>query len=142
MLEELVSIGTLHDDSVIVIDDARLFLCAPPGKHNVQQWPDLESVLNALRSLSLNHHLVIVNDTFLFYPKQLKEAVEIFCQEYGQDTLSAWDKFREYDVLFKQLLEKEACIQEQARLLQEKESCIQEKNRRLVSRFFWLWSRR
>jgi hypothetical protein len=131
LLDELMSIGTLPDDSLILIDDARLFLCAPPGKHNLHQWPSLVEIWRGLQQLNSNHHLVVVNDIIVFFPKRLRDEMDQFCQQYGKDVLSAWDKSRDYNLLLSQLREKEAFIQDQEQTLQEKETCIQDQARQL-----------
>src|SRR5262249_4000430 len=57
LLGELAGIGSLHPDSVVLIDDARLYLCAPPAPHRFDNWPDLHSVVEALLKLSTRHRL-------------------------------------------------------------------------------------
>src|SRR2546425_12807921 len=39
LLGELDAISTLGTESVLLIDDARLFLCPPPHPHEVKDWP-------------------------------------------------------------------------------------------------------
>src|SRR5688500_15508130 len=37
--QELAAIGRLHPKSVVLIDDARLYLCPPPKPHHYADWP-------------------------------------------------------------------------------------------------------
>jgi hypothetical protein len=51
LLRELAAIGSLHDHSVVLIDDARLYLCPPPSAWRGRDWPDFRSVVEALLRL-------------------------------------------------------------------------------------------
>lgn len=87
LIEELNEIGYLNQDSVIIIDDARLFQCTPPFPHDVTQWPVFADVLGALRSLSQTHTLTIVNDYFVYFPVAISPVVEGYAREFGIDWL-------------------------------------------------------
>ncbi len=87
LIEELNEIGYLNQDSVIIIDDARLFQCTPPFPHDVTQWPIFADVLGALRSLSQTHRLTIVNDYFVYFPVVISPVVERYAREFGIDWL-------------------------------------------------------
>ena len=107
LLSELGSIDRLSEKSVILIDDARLFLC-PPGKpHDYSQWPDLNEVLAALVKLSDRHKLMIINDVMVFYPENLNSDLQQFAHEQGVDWLKIMVKSREHDVLLKEVNSKE-----------------------------------
>lgn len=71
ILEELKSIQNLGDNSVILIDDARLFSEGPPRPHKPEDWPDLLEVSIELSKLSKNHRLNIFDDTLVYAPKHL-----------------------------------------------------------------------
>jgi FkbM family methyltransferase len=83
LLEELGAIGSLNKQSLILIDDARLFLAPPPAPHEISQWPRLHQVLDALRSLSPVHSVIVVNDVIAFFPKTITEAFEAFAHTHG-----------------------------------------------------------
>ena len=68
LLHEINALGQLNDQSVVLIDDARLFLAPPPYPHNPSHWPSLSEVVTSLQSISAVHHLCIVNDVFIFAP--------------------------------------------------------------------------
>ncbi len=125
LLEELAAIGSLNERSVILIDDARLFVCAPPGKHDISQWPQLESILSHLRSLSADHQLMLINDTLVFVPSSVTDLMQVFAAEHNSNLLTLADKARNYDDLLEQLIAKEAALQEITSDAAAKESVIQ-----------------
>lgn len=87
ILEELQAIKTLHADSVVMIDDARLYLCAPPKPHRVGDWPDLDDIARALFALSPSHRIMVCNDVIFFYPKKIQAGVRHLSHETGVDWL-------------------------------------------------------
>ncbi len=103
LLGELAGIGSLHPDSVVLIDDARLYLCAPPAPHRFENWPDLHSLVEALLKLSTRHRMMILNDVLLFYPVALQARAAEFAHQHGADWLHFVDYYR-----LKQGLEAEA----------------------------------
>ena len=130
LLEELEAIKKLNTQSMIIIDDARLFLTTPPAPHEVSHWPNFMTIFDKLRELSPVHELTVVNDCILYYPQSIKEAIQKYAYEHGVDWLQTMDKSRDYDKLLQQLYEKEALIQEMAANklfthLNEKEKVIQ-----------------
>lgn len=87
LVGELRAIGSLHPDSVVLIDDARLYLCAPPKPHRYTDWPGLHDIVQALFALSANHRLCICNDVIFFYPARVEAAVATHAHEHGVDWL-------------------------------------------------------
>ena len=87
LISELEAIGTLNKKSVILIDDARLFLAPPPAPHNISQWPTFNELLFQLQKLSSEHELMVVNDILAYYPHQIKEEISNFAHENGVDWL-------------------------------------------------------
>jgi hypothetical protein len=87
LIGELTAIRSLHPDSVILIDDARLYLCAPPLPHNCADWPDFHSVITALLALSPQHRLMIFNDVIVFHPARISAAMFGFSHRNGADWL-------------------------------------------------------
>ena len=102
LLEEIKVIKSLNDESVIVIDDARLFISPPPQPHEISHWPDFESVMEALKTLSKKHNTMILNDTIIFYPVSLKETMRNYAHNNSIDWLLVLHKTRDYDNLQKQ----------------------------------------
>jgi len=87
LLAELHAIGQLHRDSVLLIDDARLYLCSPPRPHRISDWPDIDDVCRVLFALSPGHRLIIYNDVFVFYPAAIQNAMRQFSHETGENWL-------------------------------------------------------
>lgn len=85
LLDELDAIGTLNDRSVILIDDARLFLAPPPAPHQVSQWPQLSDITRALDRLSAVHRLWVINDVLVFAPETVAAEVVAYGREFGVD---------------------------------------------------------
>lgn len=88
LIDELKAIGRLHYQSVLLIDDARLYLCPPPLPHRYRDWPDFDEIITALRDLSAEHRVMIWNDVIVFYPKAIRSAIDRFASENGVDWLS------------------------------------------------------
>jgi hypothetical protein len=97
LLGELRAIGELHPESVVLIDDARLYLCAPPQPHRYSDWPGLHDVVQALFALNTNHRLCICNDVVMFYPARVEAAVSRHAHEHGVDWLSIARKAAKQD---------------------------------------------
>jgi len=87
LLAELEAIGPLHADSAILIDDARLYLCAPPLPHDCAGWPDFHTVLMLLLSLSSKHRVMVLNDVIIFFPARITAAMNDFAHRHGADWL-------------------------------------------------------
>ena len=107
LLEELDAIGDLNPQSLILIDDARLFLCPPPYPHEIDHWPRFQSVFQKLSSLSSEHEIVVANDLIIFFPARIRQVVESYTYEHSINWLTVLDKSRDYDILLKHLKEKE-----------------------------------
>lgn len=128
LLGELQSIGQLHADSVIIIDDARLFLSAPPAPHEITHWPSFNSIIKTLSSLSHSHHLIVVNDCIIYYPQKIENDLQLFAHQYGTDWLSALDKSRDYDKIFDQLALKDQEIKFLKQTCDEREAALMATN--------------
>ena len=127
LLDELGAISSLNEQSIILIDDARLFLCPPPRPHEVSQWPSFDSVLKRLRGLSSAHEIMILNDVIICSPAVVRESLTFYAHEHSADWLTAMDKARDYDLMLAQLKEKETVLQQAESAIQENDAAIQEK---------------
>jgi len=87
LLEELKAIVHLNGDSIIIIDDARLFLAPPLVPHDVSEWPQFNTIVKALYSISDEHELMVVNDVILYYPASIKNEIINYAQLHGVDWL-------------------------------------------------------
>ena len=107
LLGELRSIDRLSRDSVVLIDDARLFL-SPPGKpHDYTQWPNLSEIMALLSGLSDSHDLMILNDVIAYYPDHMKAAIRKYAHENGADWLTIADMYRQAGDLLVEIESKE-----------------------------------
>lgn len=74
VLEELKIISS-HQTSIILIDDARLFLGQPPYPNDPRDWPTIEEIFAAAKLYFPNHHTTITDDFILIYPDAMIHAV-------------------------------------------------------------------
>jgi hypothetical protein len=133
LLEEIQAIGQLNDQSVILIDDARLFLAAPPAPHESAQWPSIDSIITTLKHTSSQHELSVVNDVIIFYPKLVRDSVISYAKKHGVDWLRASQSLLESNELRRALEEKHEALMRLTVSLVEKEAVIQELSAELES---------
>jgi hypothetical protein len=126
LLEELAAIASLNPESVILIDDARLFLCTPPVPHRVTQWASLDAIVRQLFTLSDAHEVMVLNDVIVYYPRAIQAAMQQYAHQHSIDWLVILEKLRYFEQLMPQLEAKEAVLQQQDAAIQEKEQSIAE----------------
>ena len=135
LLDELLAIGQLRDDSIILIDDARYFLSPPPAPHEISSWPDLDQIIRTLQQLSPAHSLVCYNDILAYVPRRIYPALRYFMHRSVFDLLALADKGRDYDQMVGekirhheqmvvQLKEKEELIKELKAICEERDDLI------------------
>lgn len=79
LLHEIEIINALaHPDSILLIDDARLFLAPPPRPHDRNKWPDIGQVIGRLNTIAHPHRVRIFDDVILRVPGFLGEAIDGF----------------------------------------------------------------
>jgi len=86
ILPELEAIQSLYPDDVLLIDDARLYLCSPTEPNTPKNWPDLSDLSGKLHLLSKFHRIIILNDVIVFYPGHLRKQFA----EYASKTSVNW----------------------------------------------------
>lgn len=69
LLDELVCLSSRTED-IILIDDARLFLCAPPLPHNPSQWPTICDIVDVLSTSAKKPFIQIVDDVIFITPDE------------------------------------------------------------------------
>ena len=126
LLEEILAIGQLNDQSIILIDDARLFLASPPEPHETSHWPSFDSIISALRQSNSQHELSVVNDVIIFAPKLAHDSVIGYAKNNGVDWLRASQSLAENVELRRILEEKHEALMQLTQSLEEKEVHIQE----------------
>ena len=85
LIAEIGAIGSLNEQSVVLIDDARFFIAPPPAPHAVGSWPMVADVVQALAGLSDKHRLWIINDVFVFAPESAAADVVTYGRTFGVD---------------------------------------------------------
>jgi len=93
LLEEIKTINDSEYEHFIFIDDARLFMSPPPEPLLVNQWPDIATVINALKNCDKDRYIVIIEDVLIAAPLLAKTELSTYCQklntrlwkEYGKD---------------------------------------------------------
>lgn len=97
LLFELEAIGSLSARSVVMIDDARLFLAPPPEPSNPQQWPSFSELLARLSALRSGHEMTVIDDVIVFFPPEIREPLRSFARENAIDWLAELTRGREFD---------------------------------------------
>jgi hypothetical protein len=81
LLEELSCLKDREQD-LILIDDARLFLCAPPRPHAPSQWPTISDLVGELLKFRRLPFVQIVDDVIFAIPDDA--ALTRVLVEYAQ----------------------------------------------------------
>lgn len=96
ILDELGVLSGRSDD-IILIDDARVFLCAPPPPHKSEQWPTIAEIVDALRTFQPARFVQIVDDVIFVVPD--REPFRAYLTGYAQrrssifwENVSAWQR--------------------------------------------------
>ena len=76
-LETLVKSRTPH---CILIDDARLFLSPPSLPNQIDQWPTIDNILNALQSGEERYYIVISEDVIIAVPILARVTIAKYIQ--------------------------------------------------------------
>lgn len=94
VLDELTILADRKDD-IILIDDARLFLSAPPKPHNPLQWPTIVEIVNALSLGNKRPFIQIIDDIIFAIPD--KESLKTSLIKYAQDrSIPFWNTLGNY----------------------------------------------
>lgn len=124
LLGELDAVGALNSSSVILIDDARLFLCPPPAPHEISQWPRFDQIVQKLRDASEDHEIMVVNDVIVFFPSKMRRALEQYAVSCGVDWLAASHALSQHDLIVADQSAKEVVIRELAKQVEEQASLL------------------
>lgn len=96
ILGELNAIERLNENSVLMIDDAHLYLNTLPKPNSLSRWTDFHDILLALLKMSDQHRITVYDDTIVFYPEKLRFAFTQFCYENAVDLLDVMLDARSY----------------------------------------------
>lgn len=103
LLEEIAQIVKYSPNSVLLIDDARLFLSPPPKPHNPDQWPNILEILLLLENN--NHYSIIIEDVIISVPNITKQILITGVQDYlSKDVKNKFDIKLSLIVRLKKLL--------------------------------------
>lgn len=100
LIAELEAIGSIGLGSVVIIDDARLYVAPPPKPHEISQWPTFSQLLQHLTKLSTQHLLTIVNDVIIFYPPMLDAPLRAYSHDHSVDWLHITQELQAYKSAF------------------------------------------
>lgn len=105
LLDELASLSGRPDD-IIMIDDARLFLCAPPQPHDPYQWPTISDIVNVLPASGKKSFMQIVDDVIFIIPDDdaLKKHLIGYAQSRSDLFWEQYQRFQGDKSFFKKLL--------------------------------------
>jgi hypothetical protein len=89
LLAELAALEELNGESIVLIDDARLFLCTPPDPHEANDWPRFHEVLQKLLRLSADHEIMVINDVIVFFPEAIALEMSNYARAHSIDWLAS-----------------------------------------------------
>jgi hypothetical protein len=91
LLEELACLSGRTED-IILIDDARYFLCAPPPPHKAAQWPTISDIVHVLPESAKKQFVQIVDDVIFIVPNE--DALRNHIVKYAQRRANCfWEAF-------------------------------------------------
>lgn len=76
LLEEIKIISAHGYESIIIIDDARLFFGQPPHPHNPEEWPSILEIFSLLKEKFPYHHITITDDYILAIPLHVRDVID------------------------------------------------------------------
>ena len=83
LIEEIRIINDSRHTHFLFIDDARLFLSSPPLPNEIDQWPDIKEVLNAITSGIHKYYITIFEDVLIATPDYTKKDIGEYCQKFN-----------------------------------------------------------
>jgi hypothetical protein len=81
LLDELACLANRRQD-LILVDDARLFLCAPPRPHHAEAWPTLPQIVDALSGSRSRPYIQVIDDVLFAIPDE--EPLRSCLTDYAQ----------------------------------------------------------
>lgn len=93
VLDELTILSDRVAD-IILIDDARLFLCAPPLPHKASHWPTISEIVEAVARPDGKPFMQIVDDVIFLVPDtgRLRERLVSYSQQRAKQF---WHEYAE-----------------------------------------------
>jgi hypothetical protein len=75
LLEEIAAIDASTHEHFVLIDDARMFMAPPPRPHQIEEWPDIRTVIDALHLRRPHDYIMIYEDVIYRIPAWAKSAL-------------------------------------------------------------------
>jgi glycosyltransferase involved in cell wall biosynthesis len=91
LIKDLQTLSYLESNSVIIINNAQLFLSLPKALQGLCHWPNLDATINTLKMLSTNHTVTIVHDYIIFCPKHLVPSLRQFAYTHNLNWMVDFD---------------------------------------------------
>ncbi len=73
----------------ILVDDARLFECPPPRPHDRDDWPTIDTVIDAVRQDEVPRYVAIVEDVIAAVPVAATDVLAGYAQDVSTRTWEA-----------------------------------------------------
>ena len=89
-IDEIAAISESAHQHFVFVDDARLFLSTPPSAHKRGDWPSLIDVIDALRKLKGNPHIVVIVDIIIAVPATHRLLLEDWCVALNDQAWNYW----------------------------------------------------
>jgi hypothetical protein len=81
LLEELDIISAMSQHSIILIDDARLFMGKPPQPNNAGDWPSVQQIFRKIEEKYPYFIVTIIDDYILAIPDRIGWVFDLIWQE-------------------------------------------------------------
>lgn len=76
ILEEIQAMARYRDDSIIIIDDARLFMGHPPAPNNPQDWAGIQDIFISLKEHFPYNYSTIIDDYIVSVPERIRDYID------------------------------------------------------------------
>ena len=80
LLDEIIIINSSKFENIILIDDARAFLSPPTISHNLDDWPDITTIINLLQKIQ-DRYIIILEDVIFVVPNKYKNLTAVYAQK-------------------------------------------------------------
>jgi phage pi2 protein 07 len=131
LIQEIEAIQSLNENSIILIDDARLFVCPPPKPHVFNEWPRFSAILKALHRISQHHEITIYNDVLVYYPEKISDRFNQYAYENAVDWLQIKHFSSYFDSLRVEIESKDQEINNLARIADLRDQELQRKDQEI-----------
>lgn len=111
LIEEIQAIQSINKESVVLIDDARLFLSPPGVPHDYAQWPAIQEIMRILDERCEGHEAMVLDDVIIYFPEQIRDKIRSYAHQQGTDWLKIADLSRQTSDVIAELVAKEKEIE-------------------------------